>query len=690
MAPLGSSRLKKLLHGVVMKRLASILGPERRYWVWVLGIVGLGLLLRLGFPTLAEFKRDEATVIRRASAIAYAGDWPALGVGASVGVANPPFFLYLAALPLRLWPDPVAVVLEVGFLNGLAVLACYRVGRAYFGPKVGLIAAFLFAVCPWAVLYGRKIWSQNLPLVTLGFMAALLAAFVRGRRWALVGAFVGLAVLIGLHLGGLAFVPILGLCLLLYPQQVGWKPLLIGGTLLGLAFAPYVLYDALHGWSNARGFLHYGSGGGRWSWDALRYAFMLTGSAGIEGMAGALWPQFRAGLPDLGWLNGGLQGLLALALCYAVYQAVRGPQERRRSLLLLLFWFAVPIFLQSRPATPTQPHYFILLYPVQFLLIAVLVADGWEWLRRRLTLPAVGWSVVMAVLVGGALSWAGWQLAVMGQLARFMVDHPSTGGYGIPLRYTRAAAQEAQQLAAGAEIIVLSESTDPLTEETPAVFDALLYRAPHRLADGRTALPVPESTHAVYLVGPVRESSPLEPVLQRLASLRYVQSGPVLNLPDGGARYLLFHRSGPDREDTLAGLTSLGSGVALANQVVLAAYDLPTQSRSGETLPVWLAWWVRIAPPPGADYHFYAHFLNAQGDKVGQWDGQGFPTATWRTGDLALSCFPILLPDDLPPGPYTVRVGMYTYPEIVGIPVVDAAGKPVEAAVTLGAVSLAP
>ena len=66
-----------------------------------------------------------------------------------------------------------------------------------------------------------------------------------------------------------------------------------------------------------------------------------------------------------------------------------------------------------------------------------------------------------------------------------MVNHPTTGGYGIPLRYTRRAAQAAVDLAEDAEIIVVSDSTRPMMTEPPTVFDALLFGQPHRFVDGR-------------------------------------------------------------------------------------------------------------------------------------------------------------------------------------------------------------
>ena len=670
---------------------------DRWAYLALLGILALALLLRMGWPTLAAFKRDEATVVRRALAIAYEGDLPAAGVDSSRGMANLPLTLYLVAIPLRLWRDPVAVVLFTGLLNGLAVLACYGLGRAYFGRAVGLIAAFLFAVSPWAVVYGRKIWSQNLPLVTLGFFAALFATFVRGKRWALVGAFVGLAALIGLHLGGLAFIPVLLIAILLYHRQVSRWPLVVGLCLSALSVSPYVVDDALHGWSSLRDFFSYATGEAHFSLDALRYAFYMTGGEGIHGMAGGLYPEYLAGLPDLWWLNWLMMTLLALGLLYGLFQVVRGPEERRRPMLLLLLWFAVPIAMQSRPTASVYPFYFNLLYPVQFLLVAILLVDGFTRLARvvRTRLPALKLGpptrqtpAAALLLAVPLVLWGAWQVAVLGRLFLFMDQHPTTGGYGIPLKYTRAAALEARRLAGSSDIVVLSTGVSPSTEETPSVFEALLFGHPHRFADGRWALPVPDSGEVTYLVGPVApRSAELAPVLERLEAMAYVQASPAVTLPDGWT-YRLYHRDGVDREDVLAGLTRFDEAVPFANGTVFLGVGMADQAPAGTPLDLWLAWWVRSPPPPGMSYHFFAHLLDEGGALRSQHDGAGFPSRSWVAGDLVLSRFPIPIPPDLAPGRYRVWAGLYTFPDVINVPFLDAAGNPAGDRVALGEVEV--
>ena len=71
-----------------------------------------------------------------------------------------------------------------------------------------------------------------------------------------------------------------------------------------------------------------------------------------------------------------------------------------------------------------------------------------------------------------------------------------------------------------------------------------------------------------------------------------------------------------------------------------------------------------------------------------QYDGAGFPSVSWRAGDLVLSRFPIPVPDDLLPGRYSVWAGLYIYPQVVNVSFLDVAGNPAGDRVTLGAVQV--
>lgn len=674
----------------VMENTQTLQTRPRHPWLLLALMMALAFTLRLERPTLTEFKRDEATVARRAQAIAYEGYLPVEGVDSSAGPANLPLTLYVMAVAMRIWQDPVAIVLSTTFINGLAVLACYHVAQVYLGKRAALIATFLFAINPWAILYARKTWSHPVPLFTVTFIASLLATFVRQKPWALVGVFVSLAIQFGLQMGALALFPIM-IVLLIYPRQVALKPLLAGGGLFLASIAPYFIHDALHGWQNVHAFLAFFAKEGAFSWDALRYPLMLAGSAGIEGQAGSYFLQFREAVPNLWWLNTLMMGLLILALLYALQQAFfADSQQRRRCFVILLIWFTAPIALQLRPASGTHPHYFSTMYPVQFLLIgagldAALKRLGGPVLRLgqyKTTFPAL-------IVLAGLLIWGGWQAMVTYQLRTYMIQHPSTGGYGIPLRYTREAAQSAKTLADGAEIIFIGESTRPFMTETPTVFEALLFGTPHRFTDGRTALPVPEGARTVYLAGPLYEDEggALAPALQRLAAWESVAPGPVTRLADG-VTYRTFVREGMSRNDAIAGMQPLAAGIPFANNVVFAAYEAPETTTAGQQVEVWLAWWLRGLPPDGTDYHFTVQLLDGNGGLRAQDDHVGFPADYWQTGDLVLSRFAVPIPANLEAGSYQLRAGMYSFPDITNVAVVDPQGAAIDNGVNLGTVAV--
>jgi len=218
--------------------------------------------------------------------------------------------------------------------------------------------------------------------------------------------------------------------------------------------------------------------------------------------------------------------------------------------------------------------------------------------------------------------------------------------------------------------------------ETPTVFDALLFTVPHRFADSRSALPLPQREQVAYIVGPlappVGGDHPLEVGLSRLVSLSLVEEGPVVELADG-VSYKTYEWTGADRSSIVSGMAPLAMGIPFANNVVFAAYEAPAQVSPGESYDVWLAWWLRAGVPGDVDYHFTVQLIDAEGAPVSQDDHAAFPSDLWQMDDLVLSRFGL----SLAPGTYRLRAGMYTYPDIQSVAVVDPGGRPVDDGVTL-------
>ena len=159
-----------------------------RFWLRaiLIGIVIVAASLRFCDLGLIELKGDEAVAIHMALPMVEGQSVPKVGLVNSVGLRNPPLFIYLVALPTWISVDPRLVTgLLIGLLSTGAVFATFFVVRRRFGDIVGILSALFFAVAPWPVLYGRKLWAQDvLPLFTVGLLSLFFVVSERPKtKW---------------------------------------------------------------------------------------------------------------------------------------------------------------------------------------------------------------------------------------------------------------------------------------------------------------------------------------------------------------------------------------------------------------------------------------------------------------------------------------------------------------------------
>ena len=83
----------------------------------------------------------------------------------------------------------------------------------------------------------------------------------------------------------------------------------------------------------------------------------------------------------------------------------------------------------------------------------------------------------------------------------------------------------------------------------------------------------------------------------------------------------------------------------------------------------------------GQDFHFFNHLLLADGTRVAQADAAAFSARDWRTADEVHSFFAARAPD--PNAIAQLRVGMYTYPDLANVPLLDALSNPQADAATI-------
>lgn len=101
---------------------------------------------------------------------------------------------------------------------------------------------------------------------------------------------------------------------------------------------------------------------------------------------------------------------------------------------------------------------------------------------------------------------------------------------------------------------------------------------------------------------------------------------------------------------------------AFDGEIYLLGFDLPEQAwYPGNVIPVTLYW--QVAAPTQSEAKVFIHLYDSGGNLGPQSDGWAFhgtrPPYTWQPGEIVIDHQLLALPADLPPGQYSLEVGLY-------------------------------
>lgn len=648
--------------------------------VLFVAVLLLATFLRFYHLDWTEYKLDEANISRLALEMARHGKVPVWGLGSSVGIYNGALSEWLLAIPYAASDNPLVATGFVAALNVLAVAMTYAFTRRVAGPTAGLIAALLFAVAPWAVINSRKLWAQDmLPPFVIAYVWSAHRAFIAKKPWSLIVHALALSACIQLHYSALTMVFLSAFYILVFWwRKWPWKVLLITLFVGLLSFGPFLYLDAitiapdmitgqLHAFPNVTRIVQtvlYRKA--VVDATAFQMAWIMTTGSDLHSLAGA--QEFRSYLDSTLPVAPILQllgAIVGVALAWALWRAVRVWSDAlARAGLIVGMGIVFPTLLFVWHSTPVYPHYFILLYPWPYVVVAMLFA----WLARQHSRLRVAWwgGALVAVIVAAQLY--GYLSAL-----HFVAGRNTPGGYGTPVGLTLRAVHSAEQMARDVKgsLLVMADGDNVEADEVASIWDVLVDPAfAPRIVDRRQA--------NVYPAGPA--------VIVHAPGMAAERRDITLPLRPGEGEYSLTRWPGGD-VPRVQMLAPIGPD-RWANGVQLLGAQPANDVHAGGTLRWQLTWRVSSPAPPGADYHWFNHLVNSDGKRVGQMDGVGFLARTWRTGDTVMTWFDIPLAPDTAPGAYKMRVGMYTFPDVQGVPVVDASGKPVAEYVEIGPVEV--
>jgi 4-amino-4-deoxy-L-arabinose transferase-like glycosyltransferase len=381
--------MEKMAHIFSLKNSGKIrLRPE---WFPIFLILLLGFFLRFyRVKDYIVFLGDEG----RDALVVYNilhGDLTLLGPTSSVGgfFLGPIYYYLMTPFMFLSHFDPVGPAIMVVLFGVATIYLVYRVGREFFNPMAGLIAAFLYAISPIVITYSRSSWNPNVfPFFTISTFYVLYKAILKNKlSW-----FVVAGILMGINLqihylatfvGGIVFIYTLLAGFefkISYFTQLAKRYLsLFLGFLIG--FAPFLAFEIRHQFANTQ--------------NILRFIFESpdTGARGlfianIEHVFIRLFGGLVLSYPDFSkfykfdpsvlqiWLVASVfLGLLSTIFFLILFIKARIENIEFKKYLLIFVWLVLGIGLFGLYNKSIYDYYLGFIFPIPFLLVGLLFSE---------------------------------------------------------------------------------------------------------------------------------------------------------------------------------------------------------------------------------------------------------------------------------------------------------------------------
>ena len=630
----------------------------------------LALMIRLPHWQTIPAAGDETGQAIVALRIAQGHEFPLIGNDAYAG----PFFFYLLAFLFRLGvADPMvgrAVVLIAGTLTAtITYVWVHRLGK---NRTASFVAAVLVAINPHLVLLNSHLGGTTylMPFFTSLFLWLLTIAVDLDHRGWLIGS----AIVAGLAIQTNPLAALLVASGLVwaafrvrdFPQLGRYWPLwlVIGGFCIALVYSPVIVYNVTTRLNTLdvlqeRSYL--------WEDNPTVYTFLNN----VHRLAFQLVRQVSGVLMG----DETFQSLSVLSLSFLAW-VLAGLAFTARRVSLLPTMLVVPFFL----TLPYFSSHYGMLSPVRFTtLLTPVFAAGMGLLlaaslerAKELERPVTRWGLTVSWVCAAAL--LAYPVVQLFQYYEHIERNHLSGRALLDLSRQMVKANQG-------EPVYISNSN-----YMPYITGMLYVPRAHLIfADlYQELLPIEQIIGRLY-------ERPKSAVMllsdQDVATIQQVAS--IKPWPSKANEEAHWQRYGlytldtevplvkPDfvltGNDALSVVPQVPVGITLGNGVEVIGYDTPGSARVGDTLHLTFYWRVIGALPQGTFigfihlYDMETNSLVAQEDHVlGQVQ---YPLNAWQPDEVVIEHYSLQIPHDQASARYGLRIGVYTWPDLVRLTV---------------------
>ncbi len=392
---------------------------KKRIFAWLrtwelYPIVFVAGFLRLYHLDKSLFIGDQANLFRIARDAFTQAGIPITSTSSSAGFMHSPIPAYFYMLPAAFSGDPFWANVATGLFNTAAVLLAYVFTRRYFGRPAAIITAALYATGAAAIEFSRFIWQPNLVApFTIIFMFPLFEGVVKRRKGWLVPALLLFGVLGQVHESAyLLIFPLLAAVFLAW-KTIRWRDVVLGLLSLVVVYIPYLVWEISINFGDIPTLIHsHRNTPPHIDSQAIRfYQFLISPFEKNSVVRTGVLPSDPRSILVSSWpshfrfILSFVHFIMPILLIYGIvaagiqilwsrlYAKLAGTSVEatstgsgfrrwwadftaapyRQGLVLLLVWQLVPLAAMLRHTLPPEPHYLLLFFPGQYILIALFI-----------------------------------------------------------------------------------------------------------------------------------------------------------------------------------------------------------------------------------------------------------------------------------------------------------------------------
>lgn len=375
----------------------------KKYWstILLILILAVGAYLRLYMiRNYMTFLGDEGRDVLIVKRMIVDHKFTLLGPTASVGgfFLGPIYYYFMVPFLWMSHLDPVGPAIMVALFGIATIYLVFKVGKDFFNPLAGLIAASCYACSPLVIAYSRSSWNPNVvPFFSILLVYFLWRLATGGHKLDAFWIGISLGIGIQLHYLFLFLFVFVAVWYLIYSRSIDfWGS--VAKTFIGflVGVSPFLAFELRHGFANTKTVVQFVFAG-----KDTGFVF-ATFISTVQDVIFRIFGRLLFRIPEeVVWQNYPIWYITTLLVCikasiyaivllsigtllYPVKQLQRFKHVLSISknsyigLLLCMLWFALVVLLFGLYKKAIYDYYFGIIFPLPFLLIGYTLSKVCE------------------------------------------------------------------------------------------------------------------------------------------------------------------------------------------------------------------------------------------------------------------------------------------------------------------------